>query len=63
MKKIIEKISGALLVLLLAPIKLPGKGLHVIEYIALDLGVVETLLEDKDKKMERRSLRHYSRSC
>ncbi|MEJ5146431.1 hypothetical protein [Sphingobacterium sp. MYb388] len=50
MKKIIQKISAALQVVLLAPIKLPGKALNIIKYIALGLGVVETVLEDKDKK-------------
>ena len=50
MKKIIQKISRALQVVLLAPIKLPGKTLNIIKYIALGLGVVETVLEDKDKK-------------
>ncbi|MEN5055604.1 hypothetical protein [Sphingobacterium kitahiroshimense] len=50
MKKIIQKISRALQVVLLAPIKLPGKALNIIKYIALGLGVVETVLEDKDRK-------------
>jgi hypothetical protein len=50
MKKIIQKISRALQVVLLAPIKLPGKALSIIKYIALGLGVVETVLEDKDRK-------------
>ena len=34
----------------MAPIKLPGKALNIIKYIALGLGVVETVLEDKNKK-------------
>ncbi|MGJ1324881.1 hypothetical protein ACR780_19560 [Sphingobacterium faecium] len=55
MKKIIQKISAALQVVLLAPIKLPGKALNIIKYIALGLGVVETVLEDKDKKGEEQS--------
>lgn len=50
MKKIIQRISRAVQVVLLAPIKLPGKALNIIKYIALGLGVVETVLEDKDKK-------------
>lgn len=50
MKKIIQKISRALQVVLLAPIKLPGKALNIIKYIALGLGVVQTVLEDKDNK-------------
>lgn len=55
MKKIIQKISAALQVVLLAPIKLPGKALNIIKYIALGLGVVETVLDDKDKKGEEQS--------
>lgn len=52
MKKIIKKIGQALQVVLMAPIKLPGKALNIIRYIALGLGVVETVLDDKDKKAE-----------
>ncbi|MCS3556804.1 MULTISPECIES: hypothetical protein [unclassified Sphingobacterium] len=52
MKKIIKKIGQALQVVLMAPIKLPGKALNIIKYIALGLGVVETVLDDKDKKEE-----------
>ncbi|MFD2904219.1 hypothetical protein [Sphingobacterium anhuiense] len=55
MKKIIQRLSRALQVVLLAPIKLPGKALNIIKYIALGLGVVETVLEDKDKKGEEES--------
>ncbi|QQD14252.1 hypothetical protein [Sphingobacterium sp. UDSM-2020] len=55
MKKIIQKISSALEVVLLAPIKLPGKALNIIKYIALGLGVVETVLDDKDEKGEEES--------
>lgn len=50
MKKIIKKIGQALQVVLMAPIKLPGKVLNIIKYITLGLGVVETVLEDKEKK-------------
>lgn len=52
MKKIINKISRALQVVLIAPVKLPGKALHIIKYIALGLGIVETVLDDPDKKGE-----------
>ncbi|MEN5435265.1 hypothetical protein ABE545_16645 [Sphingobacterium faecium] len=52
MKKIIQKISRALQMVLMAPIKLPGKALNIIKYIALGLGVVETVLDDKDEKGE-----------
>ncbi|MEJ5089077.1 hypothetical protein [Sphingobacterium faecium] len=36
--------------ILLAPVKLPGKALYIIKYIALGLGIVETVLDDPDKK-------------
>jgi len=36
----------------MAPIKLPEKASNIIKYIALGLGVVETVLEDKEKKEE-----------
>lgn len=50
MKKIINKIGQVLQVILLAPVKLPGKALHIIKYIALGLVIVETVLDDPDKK-------------
>lgn len=46
MKNIIRKISQAVQVLLLAPVKLPGKALHVIKYVALGIGLLESLLHD-----------------
>lgn len=55
MKNILQKISRALQLVLMAPIKLPGKVLNMIKYIALALGVVETVLDDKDKKGEEES--------
>jgi hypothetical protein len=50
MKKIINKIGQVLQVILLTPVKLPGKALNIIKYIALGLGIVETVLDDPDKK-------------
>ncbi|AIM37012.1 hypothetical protein KO02_10130 [Sphingobacterium sp. ML3W] len=50
MKKILIKINRVLQVVLMAPIKLPAKALNILKYIALGLGVVETVLEDKDEK-------------
>ncbi|MEN5231850.1 hypothetical protein [Sphingobacterium faecium] len=55
MKKIINKIGQVLQVILLAPVKLPGKALHIIKYIALGLGIVETVLDDPEKKGEEES--------
>lgn len=51
MKKIIKKISQAVQMVLMAPIKLPGKALNVLKYIAVGLGIIETVI-DKDKEEE-----------
>ncbi|AIM36830.1 hypothetical protein KO02_09040 [Sphingobacterium sp. ML3W] len=51
MKKILMKISRVLQVVLMAPIKLPGKALNILKYIALGLGVVETVL-DKEESLD-----------
>ncbi|WP_400261414.1 hypothetical protein ACFX5U_16035 [Sphingobacterium sp. SG20118] len=48
MKKILIKISRVLQVVLLAPVKLPGKALNILKYIALGLGVVETVLDKEE---------------
>ena len=45
MKNIINKISRAVQVLLLAPIKLPGKALNILKYVAVGLGVIESVLD------------------
>lgn len=50
MKEIIGKISRALQVVLLAPIKLPEKVMNIIKYIALGFEVVETVFKDNEKK-------------
>lgn len=53
MKKIVKKISRAVQVLLAAPIKLPGKAMHVIRYIAVGLGIIETVWDkEADKPVE-----------
>ncbi|MBL1408073.1 hypothetical protein [Sphingobacterium faecale] len=43
MNKIIKKISQAVQVLLLAPIKLLGKALNIIKYVAVGLGILEAV--------------------
>ncbi|QQD15437.1 hypothetical protein [Sphingobacterium sp. UDSM-2020] len=49
MKKIIKKINGAIQIILLAPVKLPGKVLNIIKYIGLGLGIIESVIvEDKE---------------
>ncbi|WP_312339791.1 hypothetical protein [Sphingobacterium sp.] len=45
MKKIVDKIAKVLQVILLAPVKLPNKALNIAKYIALGLGIVESVLE------------------
>lgn len=48
MKKIFKKIGQVLQLLLAAPVKLPGKVGNVLKYLALGLGIVETVM-DQDK--------------
>ena len=45
MKKILNKIGQVLQVVLLAPIKLPGRTVNILKYIAVGLGVLETVLD------------------
>jgi hypothetical protein len=57
MKTIIKKISQAVQVVLLAPIKLPEKTLSLLKYIAVGLGIMEKVLdgeEDDLTKTERK---------
>jgi hypothetical protein len=46
MKKILNKIGKVLQVVLAAPLKLPGKAGNILKYIALGLGILETVLEE-----------------
>ncbi|UZJ65698.1 hypothetical protein OKW96_05830 [Sphingobacterium sp. KU25419] len=50
MKKIINKISGVIQVILLAPVKLPGKVLDIIKYIGLGLGIIESVIDQDEEK-------------
>lgn len=52
MKKIIKKISQAVQIVLMAPIKLPGKALNVLKYIAVGLGIIEQVIQDDDNKSQ-----------
>ncbi|TDQ77976.1 hypothetical protein [Sphingobacterium yanglingense] len=52
MHKIIKKISQAVQVVLLAPIKLPVKALNIIKYVAIGLGVLEAVVGDGDEGIE-----------
>jgi hypothetical protein len=46
MKKIFNKIGQVLQLLLAAPVKLPGKVGNLLKYLALGLGIVETVLDE-----------------
>ncbi|GAA4175488.1 hypothetical protein [Sphingobacterium ginsenosidimutans] len=48
MNKIISKIGNVLQLVLAAPIKLPGKTLNIVRYIALGLGIIESVINEKD---------------
>jgi len=45
MKKILMKIGQVLQVVLAAPVKWPGKARNILKYIAVGLGIVETIIE------------------
>ncbi|MEN5194348.1 hypothetical protein [Sphingobacterium faecium] len=49
MKKIIKKISGAIQVILLAPVRLPSKVLHILKYIGLGLGIIESVIVEDEE--------------
>ena len=49
MNKIIKKISQAVQVLLLAPIKLPGKAMNIIKYVAVGLGILEAVTSREEE--------------
>ncbi|PRD56052.1 hypothetical protein [Sphingobacterium gobiense] len=50
MKKLIGKISQAVQVVLLAPIKLPAKAMSVLKYIAVGLGIIEQVMQEEERK-------------
>lgn len=50
MKKIINKIGTVLGLVLSAPINLPGKALNIIRYLALGLGIVESVINEDDQQ-------------
>lgn len=52
MKKIFNKIGQVLQLLLSAPVKLPGKVGNVLKYLALGLGIVETVLDEAKSQPE-----------
>lgn len=54
MKKIISKVSRVLHMVLMAPVKLPGKALTVIKYVALGLGIIDQVLDEESEGQEGR---------
>ncbi|MDR6736579.1 hypothetical protein [Sphingobacterium sp. 2149] len=52
MKKIFNKIGQVLQLVLAAPVKLPGKVGNVLKYLALGLGIVETVLDEDKPQLE-----------
>jgi len=52
MKKIFNKIGQVLQLLLAAPVKLPAKVGNVLKYLALGLGIVETVLDEAKSHSE-----------
>lgn len=49
MNKILKKISAAVQLILLAPVKLPGRALNIIKYVALGLGILESVTRESAK--------------
>ncbi|QQT28592.1 hypothetical protein I6I99_14595 [Sphingobacterium multivorum] len=52
MKTIFNKIGQVLQLVLAAPVKLPGKVGNVLKYLALGLGIVETVLDEAKSQPE-----------
>lgn len=52
MKTIIKKLRDAVNVVLLAPVKLPGKVLSIVRYVALGLGIIDSVMEDRASEQE-----------
>jgi len=49
MKKIIKKISGAIQIILLSPVKLPAKVLNIFKYIGLGMGIIESVIAEEEE--------------
>lgn len=48
MKKIINKIGKALQLILQAPVKLPGKSLEILKYLAIGVDILESVIDEND---------------
>ena len=53
MKKILNKIGQVLQVVLAAPVKWPGKAGNILKYIAVGLGILETVMEQEKPPPEK----------
>ncbi len=49
MRKIVNKIGRVLQIVLAAPVKLPGKLGNVLKYLAVGLGIAETVLDNEEQ--------------
>lgn len=52
MKKLISKINQAVQLVLVSPLKLPSKAMNIIRYVALSLGILDTVLNDDEAQQE-----------
>ncbi|WP_286857488.1 MULTISPECIES: hypothetical protein [Sphingobacterium] len=52
MKKIFNKIGQVLQLVLTAPVKLPSKVGNVLKYVAIGLGILETVLDEDEPPPE-----------
>jgi hypothetical protein len=54
MNKVIKKMSDAVQVVLLAPIKLPGKVRRVLQYAAVSLEILGMVVDKEENSAEKR---------
>jgi len=52
MKKVFNKIGQVLQLVLAAPVKLPGKVGNILKYVAIGLGILETVLDEEEPPPE-----------
>jgi len=50
MKKIIQTLSKAVQVVLAAPVKLPAKVVQVVKYVAVALGILESVIGKEEQR-------------
>lgn len=47
MKSLLKKLSTAVQLVLAAPVKLPAKVTQVVKYVAVALGIIHAVMDDK----------------